>query len=168
MPVNIAMGSGFIKSKRAAKRLEKELRKQLEPVLNKGIRERKKVVQDWSSSSKPAFTSRVKVTPHSLEANILMGYPPAEGSKKELGVYHYVNWGTKVRRARVSFDWESKTIPNTLATREGKGIVTQISTDLSFPGIEARNFEDIINKMIEGEVTKVIIETIQAGTWIKP
>lgn len=61
-------------------------------------------------------------------------------------VYHFVDAGTKVRYATMSKDFQSKTVPNKLTTRAGRGRMLFVSKKRPRPGIKARNFSKQIKK----------------------
>lgn len=58
--------------------------------------------------------------------------------------YKFLDRGTSVRFAQLSSNWGSKTTPNSLVSGAGSGFVTYIDTNRPQPGIEARNWSQII------------------------
>lgn len=61
-------------------------------------------------------------------------------------VYGYVSGGTSVRRALMSPDYDPKTKPGALDSTPGAGRVVFVSRDLALPGIEAREFPQLVEK----------------------
>jgi hypothetical protein len=59
-------------------------------------------------------------------------------------IYFFLHEGTKVRYAILSPDWKSKTTPRSLSSRQGQGRVVFISKKFPQPGIEAREWTDVI------------------------
>jgi len=59
-------------------------------------------------------------------------------------VYFFLHEGTKVRYAVLSRDWISKTTPRRLSSGPGRGRVLFISKKHPRPGIEAREWTDVI------------------------
>jgi len=59
-------------------------------------------------------------------------------------VYFYLHEGTKVRYAILSRDWKSKTTPRRLSSGQGRGRVVLISKKYPQPGIQAREWTDVI------------------------
>lgn len=59
-------------------------------------------------------------------------------------IYFFLHDGTKVRYAVLSRDWISKTTPGRLSSGPGRGRVLFISKKHPRPGIEAREWTDII------------------------
>lgn len=59
-------------------------------------------------------------------------------------IYYFLHEGTKVRYAILSRDWKSKTTPRRLSSGSGRGRVVFISRKLPQPGIEAREWTDVI------------------------
>ena len=58
--------------------------------------------------------------------------------------WEYLNRGTRVRYANLSRDWKSKTKPNVIGSFRGSGRVLFISRRHPRPGIQARNWQDMI------------------------
>jgi hypothetical protein len=63
--------------------------------------------------------------------------------------WDWINQGTRVRYATMSKDWRSKTKPNVIASYNGAGRVLFVSRKHPRPGIQARNFTDIIMKRVQ-------------------
>jgi hypothetical protein len=59
-------------------------------------------------------------------------------------VYFFLHEGTKVRYAVLSPDWKSKTTPRRLVSGTGRGRVLFVSKKHPMPGIEAREWTDVI------------------------
>lgn len=55
-------------------------------------------------------------------------------------IYNWLDQGTKVRRARLSKDWVSKTSPGVLGSTAGAGRVVAVNKKFQYKGIEARKF----------------------------
>ncbi len=76
-------------------------------------------------------------------------------------IYGYVTHGTKVRRAVMSKDFKSKTKPNWISSRKGKGGVVFISKKIKLPGIEARNFDKILAERCKARFQKRLRKKLQ-------
>lgn len=63
--------------------------------------------------------------------------------------FEWINRGTRVRYATMSKDWASKTKPNVIASYKGAGRVLFVSRKRPRPGIQARNFTDIIMRRVQ-------------------
>jgi hypothetical protein len=76
-------------------------------------------------------------------------------------IYYFLNFGTRVRYATMSDDWQSKTVPRLIASRQGSGRVLYVRTDRPRPGIKARHFDEEIakkwNKLLPGIVERMIL-----------
>jgi hypothetical protein len=61
-------------------------------------------------------------------------------------IYRYVNDGTSVRHAVMSRDFKAKTTPRVIGSVPGAGGVVFVSKKIKLPGIEARHFDEEIQK----------------------
>ena len=79
--------------------------------------------------------------------------------------WYWLNYGTRVRHAMVSEDWESKTkVPGSLGTNTmGAGEVLKISKKFHFPGIEARRWDQVIRKRMKNSFPRGISRAIEKG-----
>jgi hypothetical protein len=57
--------------------------------------------------------------------------------------------GTPVRHAVLSRDWRSKTTVRTIKSGHGAGRVLYINKNVRLPGVEAREFSDVIAEHVE-------------------
>jgi len=69
-------------------------------------------------------------------------------------IYGYLNNGTKVRYATMTSDFESKTEPGFLGSKQGRGGLLYVDRRRPRPGIEGRHFDKMVAKEI-----KPILET---------
>lgn len=76
--------------------------------------------------------------------------------------YFYVNGGTRVRRALMSPDFQSKSRPRTLTQRPGRGGVVFISRNVNQPGIEARYFDKQISLIIVPFMIKFLEQQLRS------
>lgn len=58
--------------------------------------------------------------------------------------YIFINFGTRVRYAQLSPDWQSKSTPGQLPSGPGAGRALYIDTSKPKPGIEARHFDRLV------------------------
>lgn len=75
-------------------------------------------------------------------------------------IYAYVNFGTSVRRALLSPDWKSKTVPRVIDSGHGSGRVLAVSRAFEFPGIDARKFDETIVERINTEVLPKTLDAL--------
>jgi hypothetical protein len=61
-------------------------------------------------------------------------------------IYGFVSEGTAVRYATMTEDFQAKTMPNVIGSRAGQGGLLYVNKNRPRPGIEARNFDKIIQK----------------------
>jgi len=64
-------------------------------------------------------------------------------------VFHYLDKGTRVRRALMSRDWVSKTKPRVIGSFAGHGRLLFISRKLNRPGIQAREWSTLIHDRLQ-------------------
>ena len=76
----------------------------------------------------------------------------------------YVDGGTDIRHAVMTRDFISKTVPNSLSSRKGRGGLAFVHPRLMLPGIEARNFTINIIKLLDRKLAPLfnrILEKIK-------
>lgn len=77
-------------------------------------------------------------------------------------IYGYIDKGTRVRRALMSPDWISKTKPNVISSRSGRGKMLFVSRKLNRPGIQARNFSRIIKDRTQATAANTVRRFLRA------
>jgi len=77
-------------------------------------------------------------------------------------VFHYLEKGTRVRRALMSRDWVSKTKPRVVGSFAGRGRVLFISRKLNRPGIQARGWSKIIHDRLQPGAANRLRRTLAA------
>lgn len=110
----------------------------------------KNTVATWTAQ--PQFQAVKTVRGYSVNVN------PDEPWK-------WVNQGTRVRRAIMSRDWRSKTKPNVISSFNGAGRVVFISRKITRPGIEARNFTNIISKRVQARAANKVREKLRETSY---
>lgn len=73
--------------------------------------------------------------------------------------WHYVNEGTRVRRALMSRDFIAKTQPGNIVSGSGAGHVVMVSRKLALPGIKARHFDKSIAAELRPQLKAIWRET---------
>jgi len=61
-------------------------------------------------------------------------------------IYSYLNFGTRVRYATMTANFQAKTVANFIGSRAGRGGVAFINRLIPRPGIKPRNFDTAIAK----------------------
>ena len=69
-------------------------------------------------------------------------------------IYGYLNNGTQVRYAHMTDDFEAKTTPKVIGSGPGKGGFAYIGKPL--PGIEARQWDEVITENYEDRFNKIL------------
>ncbi len=69
-------------------------------------------------------------------------------------IWRYLEEGTEVRYAIMTEDFEPKTTPNVVGSSAGVGGLAFIDLDNPQPGIESRNWTEIIGDELEPKFTK--------------
>lgn len=69
-------------------------------------------------------------------------------------IYFYLNSGTSVRRAVLSKDWRSKTVPRELKSGAGAGRVVVVGKKIERPGIKAREWTSVVSDQLRPQFEK--------------
>lgn len=72
-------------------------------------------------------------------------------------IYSYLNYGTAVRTVAVSEDWQSKTEPGRFRPTAGAGSIVGGGI---FPGISARNFDEMVADRFEATFEEAMIDAM--------
>ena len=105
------------------------------------VKEFEKTTKTWHGE-KPEFEAQIGLEQGSgatLEVALT-------GPQKGIDKWFWLDRGTKVRRALMSRDWQSKTTPGLIGSGPGRGRVLFVSRQLALPGIEAREWAKLIRK----------------------
>lgn len=130
----------------------------LKPVLKKyaelTVAEMKKTVETWNDVN-PTFE-------YDLEADsVHIG--PADDQAGQ--IWQYLNDGTDIRYAIMSEDFEAKTTPGVVGSTAGVGGLTHFDFENPKPGIEAREWTEVIGDELESnfttDVQKLINKTLR-------
>jgi hypothetical protein len=81
-------------------------------------------------------------------------------------VYGYLNYGTMIRFAHMSRNFQSKTVPRWMGSRQGQGGLAYIDTKHPLPGIEAREWGHMIfeeRRQHISDRTRNILDSITAA-----
>ena len=79
--------------------------------------------------------------------------------------YGWVDRGTRIRYATMSGDWKSKTKPNVISSYAGRGRVLFVSRKRPRPGIEARNFRDIIMRRMQARAAGAVRDALNQASY---
>jgi hypothetical protein len=110
----------------------------------KVARRYEKTVETWDAD-RPTFKVSMMYKSY-LWLRVLL-----TGSEMGIKKWNWLNAGTRVRRALMSDDWQSKTAPNDYQSGPGQGRVVFISRDLELPGIKARRWSKMADKEFRPE-----------------
>jgi hypothetical protein len=78
-------------------------------------------------------------------------------------IYFFLAHGTSVRYATMTSDFISKTLPNWMASRAGRGGLAFIDRNQPRPGIEARNWDKVEAKKQQPLLLKRAKKNLEAG-----
>jgi hypothetical protein len=78
-------------------------------------------------------------------------------------IYFFLTRGTSVRYATMSQDFESKTLPNWMSSRLGRGGLLFIDRTRPRPGIEARNWDKVEAKKQQPLLVKRAKKNLREG-----
>lgn len=146
----------------AEKKLRKELRKEIRNHLNRRIYRHRLVSSNWENH-KPKYKRVYEEDGTEIRFAVEIVAPAAEGSTKGLSVYRLLNDGTSVRRAVMSSDWQSKTIPNFIGNVPGTGFVTGVLPSINLPGIKARNWDEEIDAEVKDQMFDILFKAFDNG-----
>jgi hypothetical protein len=125
-------------------------------VKKETLRRLRRTVHTWSAPQ-PKFTADIR------RQGSLIGMEVQTDST----IYKFIDQGTRVRRAIMSSDFVSKTVPGSLKTRRGRGGVVFIGKNVNRPGIKARKFTETISKEMETDAPKIIDKQIERAIKLK-
>jgi len=114
-------------------------------------KEYEKTVATWAH--KPKFEQLIGLDKQ--QATVLVG--------TDSRIYKFIDEGTRVRRAVMSKDWQSKTTPNVIGSGPGRGHVVFISKKIALPGIKARNFTKIIQRRRKKPFRNAMLKAARKG-----
>jgi hypothetical protein len=136
----------------------KELAKAIEETLDDADKQFAKTYRTWTR--KPKFTKWMNANSDFIAGTITT---PGEGSSEN--PYPFVERGTKVRYARMTNNFISKTQPGLISSRRGRGGVLRVDKTKPLPGIKARGWEEKIKKSQEPKLKKRINKAL--GRYVK-
>ncbi len=124
-----------------SKGFDQQLLEAMQELIDEADEEFAKTYKDFNH--KPKFEKEVKDTGGEIVGSTLTSGEPSKDNP-----YPWVQRGTRVRRARMTPNFVPKTQPGVISSRSGQGGVLFVSKKLNLPGIEARNSEKEIGKII--------------------
>jgi hypothetical protein len=109
--------------------------------------------QKFAKRAKRRFQKTVRTWEHPVEFHqkTKSGAEPSVAVFTEDEIYGYVSDGTAIRYAVMTEDFSPKTRPGTLESRPGKGGFAYLDTKNPRPGIEARNFPELIESELKDD-----------------
>ena len=125
---------------------KKEQRDALKKIGEEHKKERQLYVRHWTGAAVPLFKYRTRPTKSGWTLRVSMDVASAQSAS--VSVYELLDKGTKVRRALLTPDYVPGTSPGTLDVKPTIGRRLVARPDYEFPGIEARNQEELINKKV--------------------
>lgn len=112
-------------------------------------------VKEWTGD-KPDFISEVE-----KGNEVILHQIRLEGPDKAVPKWFWLSFGTSVRYATMTPDFQSKTRPGTLKNRKGKGGVLFIDRSKPRPGIEARLWHEIIARAAKPVYVKDLMKALR-------
>lgn len=117
-----------------------ELAKAIEETIDEADKQFARTYRTWEHQ--PTFEKEMKVSDKEIEGSVL-----TSGDGSSDNPYPFVEKGTRVRYARMSQDFVSKTQPGLISSRRGRGGAIRVDKSKPLPGIEARGWEERIAKI---------------------
>jgi hypothetical protein len=121
----------------------KRMAKQLPGVIDKAT---KAIIVD---DALPLFEKTVRTWQHQPRFAARKAYHGYGITVEPEYPFEWINRGTRVRYATMSKDWKSKTKLGVIASYNGAGRMLFVSRKHPRPGIQARNFTDIIMRRVQ-------------------
>jgi len=122
--------------------LERELTNLLADSVKEAAKEivhRVKVaIRYWSEESKPDYRTSTRISSSSIIVKV-----DIQGK-----IFKFITHGTSIRYATMTKGFISKSTPNSLVGRRGKGGLWFVSKDYKRDGIEPRNFEETASEEV--------------------
>lgn len=115
-----------------------------------------KVLRELGAAAKSVYEDDVQGTwnhKYPISIELKSGY--AEVSMNG-DIPSYLNFGTAVRHAVMSDDFEAKTVPNFIPSGAGAGRKLFVSKRVRLPGIEARNFDQSVADKVAEQAAEII------------
>lgn len=141
------------------RRLRQALQAEIEPVGDEGVKLYGQPTETWSDVNKPAFTSEMGVDPQQIAVRVAMQATHAVSAS--ISVFSLLDEGTDVRYAHMTPDFEAKTTPGSLVSTEGRGGFSHL--DFPLPGIAARNWTGVVNRMLNEEMDRAVRAGLRKG-----
>lgn len=116
-----------------------------------------RTVQTWEGE-RPGFEVQTHQTGDTVSLEVVL-----TGSDMAIKKWFWLNYGTRVRYAILSRDWQSKTAPGDLDAGEGAGRVVKIDLNNPQPGIEARGWTKIITRQFKPAYYRRMQKAMQRG-----
>lgn len=79
--------------------------------------------------------------------------------------YGWINKGTRIRYATMSKDWRSKTKVGVVSSFAGRGRMLFVSRKRPRPGIQARNFSDIIMRRMQTRAASAVRDALNQASY---
>ena len=150
--------TAIIPKKMNIKAIRQELTKELES-------EGKDLEKDYSKTSSTWNGDAPKYPPKTTSNNTELSLTVMpDGTQKAIDKWKWLNFGTSVRYATMSGNWQSKTKPGRLQSGAGRGQVVRISRMHPRPGIKARKWNTIIFDRSFPRFRKRMKNAIRNGT----
>jgi hypothetical protein len=116
-------------------------------------------VQTWAHKPKFVITAHVTEPIWRIIAPEDAGETPA--SQNPALIYKFVSGGTRVRYATMTPDFIAKTNPGVIGSGQGAGGVAFISKKHPKPGIQAREFNEVIAKKWESRFPSLMNQALR-------
>lgn len=128
--------------------------------MNQHVTLRDKVTATWSDNDKPEFQPSITMEGNSIVWRVKVEAPVAPSERKGRSVWRLLNDGTEVRRAMMTDPFERKTVTHQFVSNAGVGGMLFYSKDLAFPGIDAGEWDETANKILDPELKSAIRSAI--------
>lgn len=133
-------------------------------VFRKHLEYRDLATKGWSARNKPKFKVTRKYTANTKKRYTWFVTMKAKNAEKaSIPVYLMLNKGTRIRHARMPEGFRAKTRPGRLGLFGPGGRPVAISRRLRYKGIEERDFEGVINAVMNVRTNYPLTKGIRRG-----
>ena len=137
------------------KKVVKYMLEQAEDVLEKigiqSMKQRKKTIKTWRGDTPDWHIELSRPRSYTARLEVFM-----EGTKLGMKKWYWVSKGTKVRYAVMTKGFKPKTKPRIISSYKGKGHMRYVDPRIMRPGIQKREFDEVINERMTKKVDEQI------------
>jgi hypothetical protein len=133
-----------------------EIEDALDDILDFADEQFEKTYSTWKRQHQPDFDRETKAGSRRVSGKLTTS---GDGSRDN--PYPFVTRGTRVRYATMTPDFQAKTTPRVIGSGPGRGGLLYVNKNRPRPGIEAREFEIVIQGQVDKKVPGIADKLIR-------